>query len=194
MLIWWTFSWMFKEDQLYSRKCINRRTDNEVPEKTLPGSVKTLQRYLGFVNFYKQNIPRLANKTLPLQLPLQIDVPCKLTQQRKEAITEIFEYLFKASKLSLKLHLPEKQIVIMCDASKHEAGCVLLIEDSIDKETRETNKLAPVCFGSKNFTTGQRSLTMYAKEVLAMHLASDKLGHILCWTKNLSLSRLMIKR
>ena len=73
----------------------------------------------------------------------------------------------------MKLPLPEKQLVIMCDGGKYAAGYVLLIEDYTDEETRETNKLAPVAFGLKRFTTGQNSLTVSANEFLAMHLAAD---------------------
>ena len=50
----------------------------------------------------------------------------------------------------------------MCDASEHAAGFDLLMEDYADEQTRETSKYAPVAFGSKRFTTGQISLTMYA--------------------------------
>ena len=71
--------------------------------------------------------------------------------------------------MSLRLPLPEKQLVIMCDASEHAAGYVLLIEDYTEVNDTKTKAYAPVAFGSKRFTTGQMSLTMYAKEFLAMH-------------------------
>ena len=74
----------------------------------------------------------------------------------------------------------------MCNANEHAAGCVLFIEDYLDEETGETSKFTPLAFGSKRFTTGQMSLTMYAKELLAMHLAFDEFGHILWGAKNLS--------
>ena len=78
--------------------------------------------------------------------------------------------------MSLKLPLPEKQLVIICDASEHAAGYVLLIEDYADPSAKT---YAPVAFGSKKFQGGQMSLTMYAKEVLAVHFAFDEFGHIL---------------
>ena len=81
--------------------------------------------------------------------------------------------------MSLKVPLPNKQLVSMCDAIEHATGYVFLLKDYKDKKTGETNKFASVVFGSKRFTTRQRSLTMYAKNFLAMHLAFDKFGHIL---------------
>ena len=83
----------------------------------------------------------------------------------------------KASELSLKLSLPEKQIVAMCDGGEHAAGYVLLIEDYTDEETRETRKFAPIVFDSKGVTKRQMSLAMSAKELIAMHLAFDEFGH-----------------
>ena len=63
--------------------------------------------------------------------------------------------------MSLKLPLADKQLVIMCDASEHAAGYVLLIEGYADLSGKQT--YAPVAFGSKKFQGGQMSMTMYAK-------------------------------
>ena len=57
------------------------------------------------------------------------NVKFQLTQQHKDLIFEINENLAGAAKLSLRLPLPDKRFVIMCDASEHAAGYVLLIED-----------------------------------------------------------------
>ena len=91
--------------------------------------------------------------------------------------------MLKASKLPLKLSLPVKQMLITSDANDHAAGYVLLIQDYTDEEVGETSKFAPEAFGSKTFTTRQVSLTMYARELLAMHLTFDGFGHIIWGTK-----------
>ena len=108
---------------------------------------------------------------------MQKDVKFALTQVQKDATFDINQNLARAAKLSLKLPLPEKQLVIMCDASEHAAGVVLLIE--VYTETNDGNKktYARVAFGSQRFTEGQMSLTMNAKEILAVHFASDELAH-----------------
>ena len=160
---------------------IEKRVTDYLTKLKPTNSVKALQRYLGFINFYRSYIPRLAGKTLILQELIKKDVPFKLSQQHKDAIFEINESLLKATKVSLKLPLPDKQLVIMCDASEHAAGYVLLIEDYAVSSAKHT--YAPVAFGFKNFQGGQMSLTMYAKEFLAKHFAFDEFGHILWGAK-----------
>ena len=71
----------------------------------------------------------------------------------------------------------------MCDASEHAAGYVLLIEDYTETNDGPMKTYAPVSFGSQRFTEGQMSLTMYAKEFLAMHFAFDEFAHILWGVK-----------
>ena len=148
-----------------------------------PTSVKSLQRYIGFVQFYRQYIPMLAEKLVPLYKLLQKDVKFTLTQVHKDAISDINQNLARAAKLSLRLPLPDKQLVIMCDASEHAAGYVLLIEDYTEANDGQKKTYAPVAFGSQRFTEGQMSLTMYAKEFLAMHFAFGEFAHILWGVK-----------
>ena len=83
--------------------------------------------------------------------------------------------------MSLRLSLPDKQLVIMCDASEHAAGKVLLIEDYTDSDVGPMKSYAPVAFGSQRCTEGQMSLTMYAK--VLNYGKSDEFAHILWGVK-----------
>ena len=65
-----------------------------------PTSMKSLPGYVGFVQFYRQYIPRLAEKLVPLHKLLQKDVKYELTQIHKHAIFGIKENLANAAKLS----------------------------------------------------------------------------------------------
>ena len=65
----------------------------------------------------------------------------------------------------------------MCEASDYAAGYVLLIEDHTEAKDGMKKTYAPVAFGSQRFAEGQMSLTMYAKEFLAMHFAFDEFAH-----------------
>ena len=162
---------------------IEEKIDKFLKNIKLPTSVKSLQRYIGFVQFYRQYIPCLAEKLVPLYKLLQKDAKFELTQVHKDAMFDINENLANAAKMSLRLPLPDKQLVIMCDASEHAAGYVLLIEDYTETNDGPTKSYAPVAFGSQRFTEGQMSLTMYAKEFLAMHFAFDEFAHILWGVK-----------
>ena len=159
------------------------KIDNLLKKIKLPTSVKSLQRYIGFLQFYRQYIPRLAEKLTPLYKLLQKDVKVQLTQLHKDTIFEINEHLARAAKLLLRLPLPDKQLVIMCDAREHAAGYVLLIEDYTETNDDPMKTYAPVAFGSQRFSDGRMSLTMYAKEFLAMHFAFDEFAHILWGVK-----------
>ena len=97
--------------------------------------------------------------------------------QHKDAYFERNESLLKATKVSLKLPLPDNQLARMRDPSEHALGYVSLIEDYANLSAKQIN--APVAFGSKKFEGGQMSTTMYAKEFLAMLFAFDEFGHIL---------------
>ena len=116
--------------------------------------MKSLQRYIGFVQFYRQYIPRLAEKLVPLYTLLQKDVKYERTQIHKDAIFDINENLANAAKMSLRLPLPDKQLVIMCDASEHAADYVLVIEDYTGTNDGPTKSYAPVAFGSQRFIEG----------------------------------------
>ena len=123
----------------------------------LSTSVKSFQRYIGFVQAsrYRQYIPNLAAKFVPLYKLLQKDVIFSLTQVHRDCIFDINENLAKAAKPSFRLALPDKQLVIMCDASEHAAGYVLLIEDYTENDGAPLNYYAFIAFDSQHFNEGQ---------------------------------------
>ena len=89
---------------------------------------------------------------------------------------DIYESLAKATKLSLRLPLPDQQLLLMCDASEYAAGYVLLSGDYANKNTAPSKACARVAFGSHQFTAEQMSLTMHGFS--AMHFAFDSFGHV----------------
>ena len=97
------------------------RIDKLLKNLNLPTSIKSLQRYIVFVQFYRQFIPRLAETLVPLYKLLQNVVMVALTQVHKDASFDINENLARGAKLSPGLPLPDKQLLIMCDANEHAA-------------------------------------------------------------------------
>ena len=144
-----------------------------------PKSKKALQRYLGFLNLYRNYIPRVSEKLAPFFQLLKKDekvlVPTELVQQ----FNEITRDLDKCSQLALKQPLPNKQLVLMTDASFTAAGYAILTEDDPNQKYSSVRKsYAPIAYGSNTFTPSQLKMSKYAKEILAIYYAFKEQGHI----------------
>ena len=128
-----------------------------------------MQRYLRFVNYYKNYIPRMAEKLNPFHKLLKAEVPINITSELKESFDSVNKALSDACQLALKQPLPGKQLVLMTDASFRRAVYALMIEDNPDGKIQSKKKTyAPVAFGSKNFSPAQLKMSIYSKEFLAI--------------------------
>ena len=61
-----------------------------------PKSKKALQRYLGFVNYYRKYIPRLAEKLHPFYKLLKTEVPINIMSELKETFDSVNKALSDA--------------------------------------------------------------------------------------------------
>ena len=115
-----------------------------------PKSKKALQRYLGFVNYYRLiQEPRMAEKLNPFFEVLKAEVPISITSDLKEIFDSVNKALTDACKLALKQPVLGKQLVLMTDASFISAGNALMIEDNPDQKIQSKRRTyAPVVFGS----------------------------------------------
>ena len=149
-------------------------------EKTkFPKSKKALQRYLGFLNYYRNYIPRLSEKLAPFFQLLKKDEKVLVTTELVQQFNEIIRDLDKCSQLALKQPLPNKQLVLMTDASFTAAGYAILTEDDPNQKFTSVKKsYAPITYGSKTFTPSQLKMSIYAKEFLAIYYAFKEFGHI----------------
>ena len=145
-----------------------------------PKSKKVLQRYLGFVNYYKKYILRMAEKLNPFYELLKREVHINITSELKEDFDSINKALNDACELALKQPNPGKQLVLMTDASFRSSGYALMIEDNPDQKIQSKRKTyAPVAFGSKTFSPAQLKMSTYSKEFLALYMAFLEFAHIL---------------
>ena len=145
-----------------------------------PKSKKALQRYLGFVNYYRNYIPRTDEKLYPFYRLLKTEVPINITSELKETFHSVNKALSDACELALKQPIPGKQLVLRTDTSYRSAGYALMIEDNPDQKIQSKRKTyAPVAFGSKIFSPAQLKMSMYSKEFLAMYTAFLEFAHIL---------------
>ena len=139
-----------------------------------------MQRYLGFVNYYRNYIPRRAEKLNPFYKLLKTEVPINITSELKETFDSVNKALSNACALALKQPIPGKQLVLMTDASFRCAGYALMIEDNPDQKIPSKQKTyAPVAFGSKIFSPAQLKMSIYSKEFLAIYMAFLEFAHIL---------------
>ena len=84
----------------------------------------------------------------------------------------------KATTVVLRFPKPGLQYVILCGASYHGAGYVLLVEDYLNDDKHKPQKTyAPVSFGSKLYNKARLKLSIFCKEFLALYFALEEISH-----------------
>ena len=135
------------------------------PEKVkFPRSKKAPQRYIGFLYFYRNYIPRLAERLTPFfQLLKTTDAKTKipLTPDIMKEFREINEALDRCCQLALRQPLPGKQLVLMTDASFQAAGYAVPLEDDPNQKYTSTRKTyAPIAYGSKTYSPSNQNVNL----------------------------------
>ena len=149
-------------------------------EKTrFPKSKKAVQRYLGFLNYYRIYVPRLSERLARFYKMLKSHEKVLVSKELVQQFNEINKALNECCDLALQQPIPNKQIALMTDASFGAAGYAVLIEDDLNQKFSSLRKsYAPVAYGSKTFTTAQIKMSIHAKEYLAIYFAFKEFGHI----------------
>ena len=129
-----------------------RKIQNFLGKLRFPKMKKALLRYLGFVNYYRNYIPRLAEKPNPFYRLLKTELPIIITTELKETFYSVNKAFSDACELALKQPTPSEQLVLMTDASFRSAGYAFLIEDNPDQKMQSKRKsYAPGQLAQKNF-------------------------------------------
>ena len=145
----------------------------------MPKNVKQTKRLIGFFQYFRHYMPKLADKLLPFYQLTKNDTPFEITNEHHTCLKDLTKMLENSCKITLRLPKPDLQYVILADASYYSAGYVLMVEDYVQKGDVEHKLYAPVAFGSKIFNATQLKLSIYAKEFLGVHFAFDTFAHIL---------------
>ena len=154
---------------------------NDVLSKLrFPKSKKALQRYIGFLNYYRNYTPRLSERLSPffklLKETSNFYVPTNLV----EDFSNLNKLLENSCQLAFRQPLKDKQLIVMSDASFTAAGYAIMIEDDPSQKLQSKRKTyAPIAFGSKTFNPTQTKLSIYAKEFLSIYFAFVEFGHLM---------------
>uniref|UniRef100_A0A3B1IV37 Gypsy retrotransposon integrase-like protein 1 n=1 Tax=Astyanax mexicanus TaxID=7994 RepID=A0A3B1IV37_ASTMX len=136
----------------------------------VPQSIKDLQRFLGFANFYRRFIRNFSAIAAPLTaLTKNATKVLKWSPEADKAFQEL-----KAAFVSapiLKHPNPDLPFVVEVDASNTGIGAVL------SQRSGSPPKLHPVAFFSKKMSPAERNYGIGDRELLAVKLALEEWRH-----------------
>ncbi|XP_062418964.1 uncharacterized protein LOC134131237 [Pungitius pungitius] len=143
---------------------------DEVRNWPTPKTVKDLQRFLGFSNYYRRFIRNFGAMAAPLTA---------LTSQKKgklpwsDAAWKAFDTLKRTftSAPVLTQPYPDHQFIVEVDASEEGVGDVLF------QHTGSPPKMHPCAFFSKKLSLAERNYDVGNRELLAIKLALEEWRH-----------------
>jgi len=156
-----------------------RFTDNKldgIREFALPRTKKTLKSFLGLANFFRDHVKNHSMLAKPLQDLVEgydrksRNHVVKWTEIGLNAFRDLKEAVAKCQKLYFLDY--EKEIFLQTDASDYGVGAYLF-------QKKEDESHHPVMFISKSFNKVQLRWSVPEKEGYAIHLALNKMEHLL---------------
>ena len=135
-----------------------------------PTSVKELQQFLGFANFYRRFIANFAGIAKPLTSLTRKHRSFVWGPEQQQAFQQLLSQFQNASWLAIAD--TTKPFIVETDASDFALGGVLSQYDT-------NNVLRPVAFHSRQFTSAELNYEIYDKELLAIHACFKEWRHFL---------------
>ena len=143
-------------------------TDLEKPQAVrdwnLPKTVKQLQAFLGFINFYQKFIRGAMEKGLPLTELTKKNQKWKWENKHQRAFDELKKELLRAP--LLRYFDPNKKLIIKSDAFDHTTAAIIFPEIE--------GGLQHLGFMSKKMTSAEQNYTITKKKMLAIIQAVKK--------------------
>ena len=149
----------------------DQKVKNFLSKVRFPKSKKQLQKCIGFVNYYRNYLPRLSEKVIGMYELLKADSKIRISEELVDNFKEINASLAEACGLALRQPIAGKQYVLMTDASFRASGYALMIEENDERKILSKRKIfAPVAFGSLRLTSPTEN----------NHLLQGILGNLRC--------------
>ena len=142
----------------------DQKVKNIISKVRFPKSKKQVQKYIGFVNYYRNYIPRLSEKLIGMYELLKADSKIRISGELVDNFEEINSSLAEACGLALRQPIAGKQCVLMTDVSFRASGYALMIEVNDERKILSKRKtFAPVAFGSRVFSPAQLNIRVHRR-------------------------------
>src|SRR5271168_1993349 len=135
-----------------------------------PKTVKEVQAFLGFCNFYRRFIKDFSHLAQPLFALTRKDAIFNWADKPKKAFEEIKRIFTSAPVLAIPD--TQKPFRIECDSSDYATGAVLA-------QLEDDNLWHPVAYLSKSLAEAERNYDIHDKELLAIIRSLDAWRHYL---------------
>ena len=136
----------------------------------IPRSVRDVQCFLGFANFYRKFIKNYSNIVMPLTEMTRKNKPFTWSSSAAKAF-ENLKRAFTSAPILLHADL-EKPFIIEADASDFAIGSIL-------SQVGDDGKLHPIAFHSRKFEAAEINYEIHDKELLAIIDSFEQWRHLL---------------
>ena len=153
-----------------------------IQEWPVPKSDRDIRVFLGFTGFFRKFIRNYSTVTAPMtdllkqaeKKPKKLFIFTREAQQAFEELKRMF-----SSPPVVRHFDPEKEILIITDASKWGRGAILLQPAENMEPTRRRRDWQPVAFISQKFDQTQQNWKIHDQELGAIVFAFEKWRHYL---------------
>ena len=135
-----------------------------------PKTLKHVQAFLGFGNFYRRFIKDFSKIARPLHALTRKDTPFQWSSACQQAFDNLKHAFTSAPVLTLPDHT--RPFRLITDTSDFAIGAVL-------EQPDEINRWHPVAFLSKSMTDAERNYDIHDKELLAIIRSLETYRHYL---------------
>ena len=156
---------------------MDTRKVDAVMKWPVPTSVKEVQSFLGFANFYRRFISHFSEVVAPITSLLKKNKPFQWSLEAGKAFILLKERFTSAPILSHPD--PDQPFFVEADASQIAVGGILSQRDPA------TGHLHPVAYFSKKLLPAEQNYTITERELLAIKLTFQEWRHYLLGAKHM---------